>query len=85
MLVGTFHVYVCVCVRACMGVCACVCVCVHVCVHRTSPYTLTPSPTPQTGGPKAVKNAITHIRIQIIRFCLKIYDLWAILHSYRLG
>ena len=49
-------------------------------VVSTSPW----SPCCPHGGNKITKNAITFERIEIIEFCLKIWDPWALPHTYTL-
>ena len=62
----------------------------HVCMHGAPPNTLTefqphpPTPTPQMGGPEISQKSIKIERIEIFEFCLKILDLWTLVHSYRL-
>ena len=61
-------------------------VCVHTCMHDTPFYQYTPAcPSPRPRGSKISKNWISLELIKIIWFCSKIYDLWILLHSYRLG
>ena len=44
-----------------------------------------PAPPPWSWRSPKCKNSIKHERIKIIEFCLKIYDPWNLLHTYRLG
>ena len=51
---------------------------------------ITPDPPPPAPPPRAEETQITRIaitleQIEIIQFCLKIWDPWIILHTYRLG
>ena len=64
---------------------------VHVCVgggHVGAPSD-TPTPTHtytcKCWGPQITKNAIKLEQIEIIQFCLKIWNLCTFLHLYRLG
>ena len=49
------------------------------------PDTTHPLPLPQSQGSQITKNVIKLEQIEIIHFCLKIWDLCTFLHSYRLG
>ena len=71
--------------------CACMHICTHACVHVGKPfyvprYSLTHLPHPPWSwrSPNC-KNSIKCEQIEIIEFCLKIYDPWTLLHTYRLG
>ena len=63
----------------------------HACVHVGKPfyvprYSLTHLPHPSWNwrSPNC-KNSIKCEEIKIIEFCLKIYDPWTLLHTFRLG
>ena len=64
--------------------CACMCTCVEY-----PPNTLTdfhshpPIPHPQGRTPEISQNSIKIEWIKIFQFCLKIWDLWTLVHSYR--
>ena len=82
-----------------MYTCVCVCVCAHIWEHphvsrhpppicplpRVTGIPNTPhphAPPPELRKPKSEKSLE---RIEIIQFCLKIWDPWTLLHTYRLG
>ena len=66
-------------------VCACVCVWGgHVGAPSDTP-TPTHTYTCKCWGPQITKNAIKLEQIEIIQFCLKIWNLCTFLHLYRLG
>ena len=74
----SIHVYMCV--------CACACMWGHLPYHQMPPDTLHPPvPSPEPQGNPNQKNSINLELIEIIRFCLKIWDPWTLLHTYRLG
>ena len=75
----------------------CVCVCMHasVCVCTWVGCTLSPPPTispiplhihppphPQGGTPGIIQNSIALELIEIFQFCLKIWNLWRLPHSW---
>ena len=77
----------CMCMHDCLHACvhACMCMCMHVCMGH--PHTPIPTPTPSTCHPPRgtlgiSKNLITLELIKIIRFCLKIRNLWRISHPW---
>ena len=67
----------------------CMCVCVHVhactCVGRyplTTPPPSTDLPHPLGGTPRISQNSIALELIKIFQFCLKIWNLWRLLHPW---
>ena len=63
--------------------------CIHVCVcmwgHPPCPKTPPPTcPTPRATETQIRRITITLEQIAIIQFCLKIWDTWTLLHTYRL-
>ena len=78
----------------CIHVCMCVCMCAYACAcvweHPPCPQMPLTPPHPPAPPPRAEKTQIGRITItlepiEIIQFCLKIYDPWTLLHTYRLG
>ena len=75
-----------------MHVYGCMCECMQVCVHGSMhvtppthpypPHPNTPTHHPQDGTPRISQNWITLELIKIIQFCLKIWNLWRILHPW---
>ena len=72
--------------------CMCMCAYVHTCMCACRKTLLCPQiiPYPPALPPWSwrspnCKNSIKHEQIEIIEFCLKIYDPWTLLHIYRLG
>ena len=66
------------------------CACMHMHVGtppcpQMSPHTPTHLPPPRATESPKHQNSITLERIEIIQFCLKIWDHWTLLHTYRLG
>ena len=54
--------------------------------YSWSPQTPPPTcPTPQSWDTQIRRITITLERIEIIQFCLNIWDPWTLLHTYRLG
>ena len=75
----TMFIHVCTCVHAC------VCMCMHAWDTPKHPDRVpTPSTHPPQGGPEISQKSIKIERIEIFEFCLKILDLWRLVHSYRL-
>ena len=65
------------------GPCKHTCACMHACTH-TCTYMINMDASWR--WPFAItKYAIKLERIKIIQFCLKIWDPWTLLHTYRLG
>ena len=70
----------------CVHVCMCECVCAYLCAWDTplTPIPTTtpiyPSTTPPGGTLRISQNSITLELIKIFQFCLKIWNLWRILH-----
>ena len=70
----------------CLSCLTCMCVHVHVCMG--CPHTPTPTPTPIHSPPfpgwtpRISKNSITLQPIKIIQFCLKIWNLWGLPHTW---
>ena len=71
-----YHVYTCMHMRMCIG---------HPPKHpdRVPPIS-THSHPPKGGTPEIIQKSIKIEWIEIFAFCLKILDLWTLLHSYRL-
>ena len=62
---------------------ACVCACMRTCVGDTPTQLHTHPPTPPRGvTPQISKYVIILERIEIFRFCLKIWNLWRIPHPW---
>ena len=83
--------------QPCLSCLTCMHVCVHMCAHAHVraymhggyPYPTPPPPThpptPQGGTPpppQISKNTIRLERIEIFRFCLRIWNLWRIPHPW---
>ena len=73
--------------QPCLSCLTCMHVCAHMCAHAhmcggapTQPHTHPLTHPPPRGYPKISKNAIRLERIEIFRFCLKIWNLWRIPH-----
>ena len=68
--------------HACVCTCACTCMHMHVHAQGVPPPNPTHPPTPHGVPPQISKNAIRLERIEIFQFCLKIWNLWRILHPW---
>ena len=80
-----YHVYTCMHMQ--MHACTCMCTCVAASPQNTltESHPHPPTPTPPKGGtPEISQKSIKTERIKIFEFCLKILDLWTLVHSYRL-
>ena len=54
----------------------------HMCVGDTPTQPQPQPPTPRGVHPQISKNVIRLERIEIFRFCLKIWNLWRLLHPW---
>ena len=70
------------CMHVCAHVHAHVCMHMHTCVGVPPPNPTPIHPPPRCGTPQISKNAIRLERIEIFRFCLKIWNLWRIPHLW---
>ena len=70
----------------CMKLSCLTCMCVHVCMHEISPTypDRLPPPPPQGGTPEMSQKSIKIEQIEIFQFCLKIFNLCTLVHTYRL-
>ena len=69
----------------CVWMCVCMCACMWGHVGTPPRHTHTPLHRQELGSPQITKCATKLEGIEIIQFCLKIWDLYTFLHSYRLG
>ena len=79
------YMYTCVYVRVLVCVCVCVCGGTPPMLPDAPDTPHPPAPPPRAEKTQIGRITITLELIEIIQFCLKIYDPWTLLHTYRLG